>query len=236
MFKLLKVLSLGLLLFMSCRSSAQVKKVPATTFKTELESGEHPQLIDVRTPEEFAKGHLNNAQNVNWNNDDFNSRVAKLDKNQPVYVYCQGGGRSASAAARLAELGFKNIVDMEGGVMAWRVAGLPLEETLKIGGMSPESYQELIGKHKYVLVDFYAEWCGPCKKMKPFLEKMAKDEKLGIEIIRLDVDEHNSLATFLGVEGLPTLKMYQSGTEVWQHLGYIEEQQLKKALAAHKKP
>ncbi len=72
--------------------------------------------------------------------------------------------------------------------------------------------------------------------MKPYLEKMAKDKKLGLEIIRLDVDEHNSLATSLGVAGLPTLKLYQSGTEVWQHLGYIEEQQLKKALADHKKP
>jgi Rhodanese-like domain. len=81
MFKLLKVLSLGLLLFMSCRSSAQVKKVPAATFKTAIESGEQPQLLDVRTPEEFAKGHLTQAQNINWNDDEFNSRVDKLDKN-----------------------------------------------------------------------------------------------------------------------------------------------------------
>lgn len=235
MFKLLRILSLGLLLFMSCRSSAQVKKVPAATFKTAIESQEQPQLLDVRTPEEFAKGHLNQAQNINWNDDDFNSRVGKLDKTKPVYVYCQGGGRSASAAARLAELGFKDITDMEGGVMAWRVADLPLEEVLKIGGMSPEAYQEMIGKHKYVLVDFYAEWCGPCKKMKPYLEKMAKDKKLGIEIIRLDVDEHNTLATFLGIEGLPTLKMYQSGIEVWNHLGYIDEQKLKAALHSKQK-
>lgn len=236
MLKLLKMLSLGLLLFMSCQSSAQVKKVPAATFKTAIESQEKLQLIDVRTPEEFTNGHLNEAQNINWNDDNFNNQVAKLDKAQPIFVYCQGGGRSASAAARLAELGFKDITDMEGGIMAWRVADLPLEETLKAGGMSPEAYREMIGKHKYVLVDFYAEWCGPCKKMKPFLDKMTTDKKLGIEIIRLDVDEHNTLATHLGVEGLPTLKMYQSGAEVWNHLGYIDEQKLKAALADHKKP
>lgn len=191
-------------------------------------------MVDVRTPEEFAKGHLNHAQNINWNGDDFNSRVEKLDKNQPVYVYCQGGGRSASAAARLAELGFKDITDMEGGVMAWRVADLPLEEATPATGMSKEAYHELIKKINYVLVDFYAEWCGPCKKMKPFLEKMAKDKKLGVEVIRIDVDQHSTLATSLAVEALPTLKMYKGGTEVWNHIGYIDEQKLKAALAHHK--
>ncbi len=236
MFKLFKILSLGLLLFMSCRSSAQVKKVPAATFKSAIESQEHPQLIDVRTPEEFEKGHLNQAQNINWNDDDFNSRVDKLDKTKPVYVYCQGGGRSASAAARLAELGFRDIVDMEGGIMAWRVADFPLDDEVTItSGMSKEAYQELIGKHKYVLVDFYAEWCGPCKKMKPGLDRIAKDKKLAIEVIRIDVDEHSSLAKSLGVEGLPTLKMYQAGTEVWHHLGYIEEQKLKTAILSKQK-
>lgn len=236
MFKLFKILSLGLLLFMSCRSSAQVKKVPAATFKSAIESQEHPQLIDVRTPEEFAKGHLNQAQNINWNDDDFNNRVDKLDKTKPVYVYCQGGGRSASAAARLAELGFKDIVDMEGGVMAWRVADLPLEEvTNNASGMSKEAYQELITKGNYVLVDFYAEWCGPCKKMKPFLDKIAKDKKLNIEVIRIDVDQHSSLATLLAVEALPTLKMYKEGSEVWQHVGYIDEQKLKAAILSKQK-
>lgn len=230
MFKLLKIASLGLLLFMSCQSSAQVKKVPAATFKTAIDSEPNPQLIDVRTPEEFSKGHLSHAQNINWNGDHFNKEVEKLDKNQAVYVYCQGGGRSASAAARLAELGFKHIVDMEGGVMAWRVAALPLEETASASGMSKEAYQEMIGKSNYVLVDFYAEWCGPCKKMKPFLEKMAKDKKLGIEVIRIDVDQHSSLATLLAVDALPTLKMYKAGSEIWNHTGYIDEQNLRTVI------
>lgn len=235
MFKLLKVVSLGLLLFMSCRSSAQVKKVPAATFKAAIDSQSNPQLIDVRTPEEFEKGHLSHAQNINWNDDNFNKQVEKLDKNQAVYVYCQGGGRSASAAARLAELGFKHIVDMEGGVMAWRVAALPLEETSSASGMSKEAYQEMIGKSKYVLVDFYAEWCGPCKKMKPFLDKIAKDKKLAIEVIRIDVDQHSSLATFLAVDALPTLKVYKAGSEVWNHIGYIDEQNLRTAILSKQK-
>lgn len=235
MFKLLKVVSLGLLLFMSCRSSAQVKKVPAATFKAAIDSQSNPQLIDVRTPEEFAKGHLSHAQNINWNDDNFNQAAEKLDKNQAVYVYCQGGGRSASAAARLAELGFKQIVDMEGGVMAWRVADLPLEETTNAAGMSKEAYQEMIGKSNYVLVDFYAEWCGPCKKMKPFLDKIAKDKKLAIEVIRIDVDQHSSLATLLAVDALPTLKMYKAGSEVWNHIGYIDEQNLRTAILSKQK-
>lgn len=231
MFKLLKLLSLSMLLLMSCRSSAQVKKVPAASFKTQIETEANPQLIDVRTPGEFEKGHLSHATNIDWNGNNFNAQVEKLDKNKPVYVYCQGGGRSASAAARLADLGFKNIVDMEGGVMAWRVAAFPIEEVAEPSGMSLEAYQELTQKSTYVLVDFYAEWCGPCKKMKPYLDKMAQDKKLSVAVIRIDVDQHKDLATSLQVDALPALKIYKAGKEVWNHMGYIEEQKLRAVLA-----
>lgn len=82
------------------------------------------QLVDVRTKEEFVDGHLNKAQNVCVTDDDFKQKVAKLDKEKPVYVYCKGGGRSAKAAQILKEMGFKEIYDMEGGFMNWESQGL----------------------------------------------------------------------------------------------------------------
>ena len=83
------------------------------------------QLIDVRTPEEFNEGHIANAVNFNFLADDFEANVANLDKEKPVMVYCKSGGRSAKASARLKELGFKNITDLEGGISNWNSADKP---------------------------------------------------------------------------------------------------------------
>ena len=82
------------------------------------------QLIDVRTPEEFAEGHLENAKNMNYYDDDFKQQLSVLDKNQKVYVYCKKGGRSSSAAELLSEMGFTEIYDLEGGMDNWKDKGL----------------------------------------------------------------------------------------------------------------
>lgn len=82
------------------------------------------QLIDVRTPEEFQEGHLENAQNMNYYDDDFKQQLSVLDKNQKVYVYCKKGGRSASAAELMSEMGFTEIYDLEGGMDKWKDKGL----------------------------------------------------------------------------------------------------------------
>ncbi len=72
-------------------------------------------LIDVRTPEEYSLGHLVEATNINWYNADFKDKIGELDRSKTVYVYCKAGGRSAKAAAVFRELGFKNVVNLEGG-------------------------------------------------------------------------------------------------------------------------
>lgn len=77
------------------------------------------QLVDVRTPEEFNEGHLQNAVNIDITADDFDAKVASFDKEKPILVYCKSGGRSSKAATRLKELGFKNIFDLEGGITNW---------------------------------------------------------------------------------------------------------------------
>jgi rhodanese-related sulfurtransferase len=83
-------------------------------------------VIDVRTPQEFAAGHLAGAQNVDVEAADFASRIASLDKGAPYLVYCHSGRRSAIAAAEMATAGFTDIVD--GGAMADLVAAGALTE------------------------------------------------------------------------------------------------------------
>lgn len=77
------------------------------------------QLIDVRTPEEYRKGHIPNAKNINFFESDFLIKILNLDASKAVYVYCQSGMRSRKACRILSENGFKEIYDLKGGYLAW---------------------------------------------------------------------------------------------------------------------
>ncbi|WP_445712613.1 rhodanese-like domain-containing protein [Flavobacterium sp.] len=96
------------------------------TFEQKL-NDDGVQLIDVRTAEEFNSGHLANAKNIDIKLDDFEQKIAALDKTKPVMVYCKSGGRSGRAATKLKELGFTTIVDLDGGITDWKAEGKPVE-------------------------------------------------------------------------------------------------------------
>ena len=83
---------------------------------------------------------------------------------------------------------------------------------------------------KKVLIDFYAEWCAPCKKMTPYLLKMQKELADKVVIIRLDADQNKSLLSEMKISELPTLLIYDNKQLKWQHSGYIRETDLKKQL------
>ena len=125
----IKVLSLVLLLIgvTSCLKN-QVEGVQVLDVSKYEKKMAQPdvQLVDVRTPEEFAEGHLENAINIDITADDFDTKIAALDKEKPVMVYCKAGGRSAKASSRLNELGFKNISDLEGGIINWNSENKPI--------------------------------------------------------------------------------------------------------------
>ena len=104
-----------------------VRVVDVSTYETQLKEP-NVQLIDVRTPEEFAEGHIANAKNINITGEDFDEQVASLDKSKPVMLYCKSGVRSAKASLRLKELGFENITDLEGGFSNWTQSGKPIKE------------------------------------------------------------------------------------------------------------
>lgn len=105
------------LLFLFSLGCAQSKSKPITEFsQNDTDSG---ILVDVRTPEEFAAGHLDNAQNINWFDTDFAKQMESIDKSETIYLYCKKGGRSAKAAHLLDSLGYKKVVDLEGGYDAY---------------------------------------------------------------------------------------------------------------------
>ncbi|TNE27537.1 MAG: rhodanese-like domain-containing protein [Bacteroidetes bacterium] len=82
-------------------------------------------LLDVRTPAEFAEGHIEGANLINFYDSDFKDRISELDKSETVYVYCRSGGRSGNASRVMEELGFQYVVDLSGGITSWKAKGHP---------------------------------------------------------------------------------------------------------------
>jgi phage shock protein E len=83
-------------------------------------------LLDVRTPEEFADGHIDGAANIDLNAPDFPDRVAGLDPTVTYAVYCRSGNRSATATSYMLQQGFAPMYELDGGIVAWQSAGLPV--------------------------------------------------------------------------------------------------------------
>lgn len=110
-----------LLFFINCNGQnlKNIKTIAPEVFFEKIKRTPNEQLIDVRTPEEFATQKIENAKNINLNGSDFESKIALLDKKKPVLVYCKAGGRSSIAVKKMAELGFTEIYELEGGILNW---------------------------------------------------------------------------------------------------------------------
>ncbi len=214
------------------QDTLRLEKLSVASFSEAVAGVDSAVVIDVRTPGEFAEGHLAGALNINWNGESFVEHAALLDKSTPVYVYCRSGGRSNSAAQKLRELGFSQVFDMEGGMMAWRAASLPETGTATPTeeGMDIDEYNALLHSHDRVLIDFYADWCVPCLKMKPYLERLQQEIGDHVAVIRINVDEHPKIAEELGATIVPVLVLYENSAQTWTHHGYLDEESLRKQL------
>lgn len=222
---------LCLSLIMACHSqqAGLVETVTANQFAYELKQSTNPQLLDVRTAEEYNDQHIEGAQNLDWNAANFEAQVQKLDPTKPVFVYCLSGGRSKKAAGKLAELGFKKIIELNGGILKWNAAGYA-EPSAKIVGMCSQEYEELVKANPKILVNFYAEWCAPCKKMAPYMLQIQKEMAGKITVVRLNADEHKTLINQLKIDELPALFYYDNQKEVWKHSGFMSESDLRAKL------
>jgi rhodanese-related sulfurtransferase len=119
---------LGMLIFFNCNKnrSEAVQLITATEMK-EISEIEGIQLVDVRTPDEYKEGHLPNALNIDFLDENFEINIQQLDKTRPVIVYCQHGSRSAKCASQLIAKGFVKIYDLDRGFSGWKSSGLEVE-------------------------------------------------------------------------------------------------------------
>jgi rhodanese-related sulfurtransferase len=219
-----KLLPVLLFAFNSCASDAQVTALKPNEYASAIQSSQI-QVLDARTADEYKSGHLNNALQANWlNRAEFEDRTQHLDKNKPVYIYCLSGGRSAAAGSFLASKGYK-VINLEGGINAWKMNNLPVAGGSNIPQTTMDAYMGQVQSTTFVLVDFGAEWCPPCRKMEPVLESFMKANKGKLTLVKMDGGVEDQLMKSLKVEALPTFILYKNGKEVIRKQGLVTQEE-----------
>jgi rhodanese-related sulfurtransferase len=144
-----KILPLALLAFSACTSQpmlsntgirqvaltaqrAPVNSQAVVTISPEeardwvLDPNSQWRILDVRTPDEYTSGHLKGATMINFYEANFKAQLEALDRNHPTILYCRSGNRSAQALNMMRELGFRNVYEIRGGILAWQSSGFPI--------------------------------------------------------------------------------------------------------------
>lgn len=228
--------ALRLLIMLVLSSQALFAQIPLAVdaFNHKLTATPQSQLLDVRTPGEYAQGHLAQSHNFDIKDPVFVQKLATLDKDKPVFVYCLSGGRSGQAAKLLVQNGFKEVYDMQGGFLKWSSANMPFEKDEKAvsepTGMSQEAFQKLIASDKPVLIDFFAKWCAPCQKMLPTIHKLTEEYKGKAIIETIDYDKNKALAQSLQVDEIPVFLLYKKGKLLWRGIGLMPEKEFRTVI------
>ena len=231
-----------IIVFSSCQKEKdEVEKIQPTKAFDICCKDETVQLLDVRTPEEYLNGHLVNAINIDINSNFFKDRALnQLSKDRVVIVYCLSGGRSHEAGLFLKKHGYKVVYDLEGGMLNWTSHKLKIINPKSINeGMSLEQFNDMLKKSaeldQVVIVDFNAKWCVPCKEVDKLLGEVQEKFSKKINVVKINIDNHHSLAKILEVRGVPFLLMYKKNQMVWNHIGLpskeLVEEEINKNLS-----
>jgi len=221
-------------LFTACGQNPNVKQVNSIEFE-KLIKDSSGTLLDVRTLGEFKNGHIKEAGQLNYYALDFRQKLLLLPKNQPIYLYCNTGYRSQRTAEILVKNGYKDVYNLEHGILEWNLKNLPVlvEPDAKPdteNKMEPDEFNALINSEKLVFVDFYAPWCAPCRKMMPMMDSLKTEYKDKVTIVKINVDASKKLMKEFGIVSVPYLVLYHKGIILYSKYGLIEKQELEKVF------
>lgn len=99
--------------------------------------------------------------------------------------------------------------------------------------VSDDNFDEFIGDHDLVLVDFWAEWCGPCKMLAPTIEELAEELQGDVVFAKLDTDENQQTAQRFGVMSIPTMMIFKDGDRVDQMVGALPKNDIREKLSEY---
>ncbi len=95
------------------------------------------------------------------------------------------------------------------------------------------SFKNIIDSEVPVLVDFFADWCGPCKMLAPILKQVKEDMGDGLKIVKIDVDKNQKLASKYNVRGVPTMILFKDGTQLWRQSGVLQKNDIIAVVKQH---
>lgn len=96
-----------------------------------------------------------------------------------------------------------------------------------------KSFKDIVSSAPLVLVDYFAEWCGPCKVLAPVLSEMKTELGEAVKIVKIDIDKNQALASKNQVQGVPTLVLYKAGVQVWRQSGVLPKHELIQLIKSH---
>lgn len=195
-------------------------------------------LLDVRTNGEFLNGHIKSSGQLNFYSFSFKQKLLLLPKNEAVFLYCNTGWRSKKAAEILAENGYPKVYNLEKGIMDWELNDYPVKVSPNAKAdtkdkMEFDEYTALIKSDELVFIDFYAPWCGPCRKMMPDIDELQIEYKQKVRVVKINVDASKKLIKELRVASVPYLVMYKNGHKVYEHFGLKQKTDLEKVFQKH---
>ncbi len=188
-------------------------------------------FLDVRTKSEFSAEHIENSGQLNYYALDFKKKLLLLPSDQPIYLYCNTGYRSQKAAEYLIKKGYKNVYNLEHGIMEWNLKELPVIEGDKslLGKenmMTVNEYKKLISSDTTVFIDFYAPWCAPCRKMMPMIDSLKTEYHEKIKIVKVNADISKKLVKELKLIGVPYLVLYKNNEKLYEKSGMVKREEL----------
>ena len=218
------------------RQPGKVTQLDPPTFQR-LAAEKAGILLDVRTPGEVARGRLTDATVIDINDARFAQKIDLMQRDKPIFVYCASGGRSGAAAEMMAEKGFAEVYNLEGGLGAWARAGLPVDRSAaqavapSENAMTPDALDAVLKGEKRVLVDYHTPWCTPCRKMAPVMAAVTESWKGKARVVLVDVEQREALAQREKIQGVPVFVLYVDGKERWRKSGEMPREVLEAELA-----
>tara|TARA_B100001142_G_scaffold246691_1_gene246342 strand:- start:84 stop:788 length:705 start_codon:yes stop_codon:yes gene_type:complete len=183
-------------------------------------------ILDVRTSEEINAGYIPNSTFIDYYDKNFENKINLIDRSKKIFTLCKSGGRSVKAAEILFKNGFRNVYNLEGGFLRWKVNRMPYDINIvnnyssNSDLISEISLDSLIENNINTLIYISTKWCSPCKKMEPIIDKLV-DNNSSLKVIKIDLDANTYAQERFDIKSLPALVLYENNSEVWHKNGII---------------
>jgi thioredoxin 1 len=217
--------------------SQSVVHVNAIKFSELLKTGKGV-ILDVRTPQEYSRGHIANSTLMDLSDKELTKKLSLLQKDKPVYLYCLSGSRSRILADYMVKNGFSEVYNLQQGLIDWQRNSFALQQSAtatasKSKAFSTDEFKAMLNSNQLVFVDFYAAWCAPCRTMSPIVDQLSDKYKQKVKIEKIDIEANRNLAQSLEVQSIPGFILFKDGQKIWTGQGVKSFDELSKLLEKH---